>query len=436
MTIGLVCLSAVFTLALIEVVLRNSVEFIPLNYQKYLPKDVKIIAQNTKDKLVPDSYVALLGDSYAAGWGDWYRARLDETSLGNPPYHSADIIHRVSGANVLTFARPGQGSFDGIAYFPKIYHERLLARGFPLSDPSVIIVYFYEGNDLNDNIYFLNKYWSGDDPLTQDDVATLVESISAGKLRKDGPITKYLRDIEFLHQLYVAKFLYVLGKDVTNLVTNAIDGEADAEQSSTQAIPARIAGKTIEIPGPVESPPVQLTEPEVVRAVSVFEASLRYLMATYSKSELFIVYLPSPIMSYELEAATVPIRIPGGAIEQYPVSEVERMSDLVCQQVVDVAARLNARFLDTRPPIRAAAQVEPIHGPLDWYHFNKVGYKVLGTAVGRYLVEAYGDLASNGAARPPAAPAQSEFRCADIAKYEQDKAVERLGPRLQRANWN
>ena len=78
LTAGMVLASIALALVLIEIILRTSVEYMPLSYQKYLPRDVRIIAQTTKDRLIPESYVALLGDSYAAGWGDWYRARLDE----------------------------------------------------------------------------------------------------------------------------------------------------------------------------------------------------------------------------------------------------------------------------------------------------------------------------------------------------------------------
>ncbi len=425
---GMVVISIVVFLVVIEIILRNSIEYMPLKYQKYLPRDVKILAQNTKDALVPESYVALLGDSYAAGWGDWYRERLDEASLGNPPFHSADTIHRQTGLNVLTFARPGQGSFDGIAYFPRLYLRRLLSRGFALPDPSVIVIYFYEGNDLNDNLQFWDRYWGRDDLLTPVDVEGLIQKISAGELRGEGAVTAYLRGLEFIHRLYVAKFLYVLATDTANLLLQIIDQESATDEDQPNSMSVRIGSDVLRVPGPVETPPVQLTDFEVTRAVNVFESSSRYLMKQYPNSQIFIVYVPSPIMSYQLESESVPVPLPDGSVQEYPVSTVETVSDRVCEHIADVAFRLRATFLDIRPPIRTAGQAQLIHGPNDWQHFNEVGYKVLGSTVGRYLTIIFNGLQKDGKYRPVTETPMAKSRCAQIGKHDREAAA--LRPEL------
>ena len=55
-----------------------------------------------------------LGDSYAEGLGDWkaQRKRIDE------PFHSADIIHQITGRSILSFGHSAAGSAEGLVKLP------------------------------------------------------------------------------------------------------------------------------------------------------------------------------------------------------------------------------------------------------------------------------------------------------------------------------
>jgi hypothetical protein len=168
--------------------------------------------------------------------------------------------------------------------------------------------------------------------------------------------------------------------------------------------------------------------------VSVFESSARYLLQHYPRSELLIAYIPSPITSYQLDMVMVPVKLPDGSIQEYPVSRVELVSDRVCEQIADVAFELGANFLDTRPPIRAAGQAQMIHGPTDWQHFNEVGYKVLGSTVASRLTDAFNTLSKNGTSRLETETSLAKSHCARIAKYDGDEATQLLGPRTPRTD--
>ena len=143
----------------LEIFLRVYFDTLPISFVKYLPTDVRILAQSSKGKRMPENYIALLGDSYALGWGDWYMSVLESKPFDEPSYHSAHVIHDITGTDVLSFAQPGFGSFDALAYYPIRYFEMLRKRGFALPTPSKIIVYFYEGNDFGDNLALLERYW-------------------------------------------------------------------------------------------------------------------------------------------------------------------------------------------------------------------------------------------------------------------------------------
>jgi hypothetical protein len=65
---------------------------------------------------------------------------------------------------------------------------------------------------------------------------------------------------------------------------------------------------------------------------------------------------------------------------------VPARSDEICRLIQAEAARLGVGFLDTRSALRAASAKEPLHGPLDWAHFNRYGYTTLAEVLAKALV--------------------------------------------------
>src|SRR5262249_36928514 len=115
--------------------------------------DVRVFAQSSKAGSVPRDPVILLGDSYAQGLGDW----LWDTDPGwNRPFSSAHVINAVTGRDVITLGASGAGSAEGVARLPaSAYRSTQDAWYLRLPPPRVAVIYFYEGNDLNDNLRFL-----------------------------------------------------------------------------------------------------------------------------------------------------------------------------------------------------------------------------------------------------------------------------------------
>ena len=56
----------------------------------------------------------------------------------------------------MSFGRAGAGSFDGIWLEPVTQFLYINSvRGYKLSPPKHLLIFFYEGNDVYDNIQFL-----------------------------------------------------------------------------------------------------------------------------------------------------------------------------------------------------------------------------------------------------------------------------------------
>ncbi len=119
-------------------------------------KDLRILAQSSKNNLLPKGYIALTGDSYAIGAGDWLNEVRKSNVFGSPDYSPAHLIFKKTGIDVVSFGRAGAGSFDGIWSEPVsqfLYINSV--RDYGLSPPKYLLIFFYEGNDVYDNIQFL-----------------------------------------------------------------------------------------------------------------------------------------------------------------------------------------------------------------------------------------------------------------------------------------
>lgn len=311
-----------------------------------------------------DDYIALLGDSYAAGMGDWRAARRSRLE----PYHSADVIRARTGRDVLSFGRAGAGSAEGLVLHPAqaLAAERCLIFGRPRR-PSEIVFYFYEGNDLDNNLTFMEEVLNVA-PDAPDLAARAKRHFEAGYASADlgtclGYFASSLRG-------FLDTALFVLGAEPSpDVPPNAV----------------LVDGRIQTVPGPLQAPALELDPQELRAALVITEAGLAWLRHALPGTQVTVVLLPSVLTSYLPGSASVTIQIQHDGEEIQPAARVAAHSDLICQELSAVATRQNMRFVDSRPALRAAAHNALIHGPLDWGHFNRAGYVRLGETVAAVL---------------------------------------------------
>ena len=344
-------------LCIIEISLRLSYGALPISLIKYLPTDVRILAQGSKDGQVPSEYIALLGDSYAAGWGDWYLSALDSGPFEKPAYHSAHVISSNIGVDVLSFAQPAFGSFDGIAYYPARYLKMLRKRGFELGTPSDIVVYFYEGNDLADNINFLDRYWANrPEEFTKEDLQPVFQDALEQVPMNRRSIIGRLKHSEIMNASYALKFFYILAQDLGRWAQRVFDAQ-DADgifvslPEDRQTTFIRVNGKDMKLPVALETPALNLDNEEIESAFLVLELSLEYLTQYFQGARFTIVYLPAPISSYEIASDSVQVYMETATVSMYPTESIIPRSDMLCERVSQIACNVGAAFLDTRPDL-------------------------------------------------------------------------------------
>ena len=148
--------STFLIMALGELLFPKIIGKLPLRLYGLIDKDLRVLAQSSKKNQMPKDYIALTGDSYAVGAGDWLNQVLGNHFWESPDYSAAHLIHKKTGIDVVSFGRAGAGSFDGIWLEPVsqfLYINSV--RDYRLSPPKNFLIFFYEGNDVYDNIQFL-----------------------------------------------------------------------------------------------------------------------------------------------------------------------------------------------------------------------------------------------------------------------------------------
>jgi hypothetical protein len=329
-----------------------------------LPETPGVLAQTTKAHFVPHEYIAILGDSFAEGLGDALLAAGNNEARA---FHAAHVIHNLTGRDVVSFGRGGAGSAEGLVRQP----EHILAGSrclmFPtIEEPDRIFAYFYEGNDIQDNLAFGRK------------VAQAV-----GRSDRDA-IDAYLSDVYgsfaawrcHLHLFDVAARMarffyqyYVVGVDPFGY-------------KHTPGGNRLLVGEdTIDAPAPLDGPALEFSDEEIGAGMMVFDRSLAWLRARFPDVPITVVYIPSILSIYHLTGPRYRYAIQPrdeGKSDWATAAQIARNTDLICNLVRSASARHRAGFFDARPGLREAAATRLLHGPIDWEHFNEQGYRTLG----------------------------------------------------------
>jgi hypothetical protein len=402
-----------------------SQQLIPAEFRNHIPWPYSVLSQTTKISRVPREYVAIFGDSYAEGLGDWFY----ETGKS-----SADILASQLNLDVVTFGRGGASSITGVVINP-LAALRKLDHRTDIEDPKTILIYFYEGNDLDntliDNLLRQPSYfeYSGSNVLKRDTYYGYLDHILT---HYEGKINK--------HILYVREVVgswFIVSRTLWGIARQGM-GEALAYIKNTKVKvevgklsrdnvpPADVKSENLEgqelntayfgdevvaLQNIMQGPALQLDKAERLLALTIFEYCVGYITERFPEARIIIVYVPSPLSSYSL-ASDVRVEkwthlIGADSIhwawpeilikrrkyfQDRPVhfsrEEVLKSSDFIAEEIKKIAKILSVGFVDPREEMRTSFRL--LHGPKDQPHFNRVGYEILATTILKHLLATLG----------------------------------------------
>jgi hypothetical protein len=351
------------------VVLRSQLRHVPLRYQRYLHFPTRVLTQSSKHGTFPRNYVLIVGDSNAVGAGD---SLLRANPLKNGDFASQHLLHRLTGRDIISIGTPGAGSVEGIAVMPVAAYRFLNATAlYRIEAPKKILVYFYEGNDLNDNLYLLERHFYGNYDrarLTDPDYFIKFIDDMLDSQPRAGIFNQWTLPCLMLEMArsFMKPETPWYPRDRYHFFWNRV----------------KVAGRSRWLPNLMQSPALGLELGELRTSLYVFEQSLKYLQNYFPNSQITVIYIPSPLSVYELMSpqwVNIDRSSNGGHLRK--VSQVAPASDAIASAVRSITQANDMDFLDTRHSLRAAARTKFIHGPRDWYHFNQEGYRVLANAI-------------------------------------------------------
>jgi GDSL-like Lipase/Acylhydrolase family len=364
--VALVLVSLLVGYLILESVFFRLLRYADFGIRPHLPAIAGVLVQGSKQQFVPKYYLAILGDSYAEGAGDWLWNNAGNEAL---PFGPADVLHELTGRDVVSFGRGGSSSAEGLVKQPAEILAASTCSIFPtISEPAHIMAFFYAGNDIQDNLRFL------------------------GQVRTSYGVADANAVDRYLSERYASfpfwKCHLYLGDTIGRMAQFASSYHGfDLRMLSPRAPGTNrlvVAGEEVAAPAPLEAPAMEVDEPGLDAGVMVFDRSLEWLHRRLPDVPISVVYIPAPLAIYKKAGSVMLYAIEprqSGLTGTATPEAIDRNSVRLCRRVREVAIRHGAGFLDTTSALRAAAKDQPIHGPLDWDHPNEMGYRALAASM-------------------------------------------------------
>lgn len=354
----LVLTSALFAYGLLEAGMHLTVTRWPMWMYNAQCRELRTLGQTSKSAATPQPpYLAIIGDSYGSGQGDWF---AENGYNLNSRYHAANVLQDLTGRDVLSLSRAGAGNYDGAAIYAVNTYRLLNKLGFGLQAPDALVVYFYEGNDLSDNLRFKDRHYAPAYDLTQ--------------VYDDAYFARFALDMEQKHCQGTFRELqdrFFAG----NLLSRTVEGviysltkhpKAPAGGSPHTAV---VGGQTVALPASVaEDDLMHMAENDKRLGVRFFERALFRVAQVWPQARRHVVYIPAPLSLYGLAG-------PEGPSIRAASADLER-------RVAQAAAQNGFAFISATDTLRGVAAGNLIHGPTDWNHLNRKGYTALGELLG------------------------------------------------------
>jgi hypothetical protein len=368
---------------------------LPVILQRYLPYEFQSTAQSSYSRSAfsesaSKQLIAVLGDSYAVGMGDEYDSKKYQVS---PVFGTLNRIHRALNVDVIGLGHPGAGSLTGILG-SSIRQLKALqsSKRFSVPDPDYFLVYFYEGNDIDNNLEDLERRFEAVAPrsrLREEGVFKdfLQKEIISKSLSESSPLVWG----EFTFPHWIFKFLY------SDIYIRRIKGISPEEQShqNQKVISVEMKakwqpgtnvlnfeGKEYTHPDTLQAPALEMTPDEIDDALFVFNESVKMLQQYYPQSKIGVLYIPAPLSSYPIVSKKVSTqgsyhRTWKGRNNVYTKEWVSKRHLLISGRVEEFCNTRQIAFRNARQAMLKASRAKILHGTRDWDHFNENGYEIL-----------------------------------------------------------
>ncbi len=327
------------------------------------------------------NYTAILGDSNAMGSGDGYLNNNYNYSIGH-------FLFKKNNENYLIYARAGYGSISAVSNYIKLSQlENYLLFNKINNKPSTILFFFYEGNDLDENLKefeVLGKNFSNLEDYVK---FKINENIFIGMgdiIEANFPVLRLLKFtkqhlINLTQEVNILSGIYdrikkIFGKNVI-LANKELLGNEKKSYWTNETKNGNI--KDIR---PIESAAGDLNIKQKIKSLEIFFESILYLKSWEKKDNIKIVFLPSPATAYDwVDPINYYPRYSKGDLDFKMITKAdnEKKSKFIREKIELFSKKNNIQFIDLTNKIKEKTRTNVLHGPIDWIHFNVSGYEFI-----------------------------------------------------------
>src|SRR5262245_16514110 len=275
--------------------------------------------------------MALIGDSNAQGAGDWL---LSVDAFRNPPFYSAHLLYERTGRDVISFGASGAGSLRAMGTEPQAYLNTLQRSWrYRLADPELLLVYFYEGNDLQDNLRDLDHTYfeGGFDAARLYDGAYFRDFVRATASART-PVAEEYETWHWTDNLFLLRFVLRAFRAAFDRSLQETPPLLDWSRADVSR--ARIGGGEVPLPNGLQGPPLELSAEELELALWTDAQGFALLRERFPRTRALVIYLPAPLAVYRITSAEVDVQVQrGDGPTRFPRAALAESSDLVCRRI-------------------------------------------------------------------------------------------------------
>jgi hypothetical protein len=193
--------------------------------------------------------------------------------------HAAHVIHDLTGRDVVSFGRGGASSAEALVREPVHILAGSRCLFFPtIEEPSQIFAYFYEGNDVQDNLAFAKK-------VAQKFGRADRQAVDA-YLSND-----YARFTMWRCHLYLG--------DAASRVWSLLYRHYYVGINPLPQMPLGtmllVGGKMIDGPAPLDGPALEVDDEDIQAGIAIFDRSLSWLRSRFPQVPITVVYVPAAL---------------------------------------------------------------------------------------------------------------------------------------------
>ena len=261
-------------------------------------------------------------------------------------------------------------------------------------EPHQILIVFYEGNDLINNLHEVQHRGLQIDNISQENFKQQIERLikdESAELESGFSFTDHIACWNITDGL-LKNYLNKFSRESDNII-DPIKGEIFNQSPENQGKPnepeniALVSGKKISL-GYLEGPALHLTNNEINLSLEITKQSFNYIKKKFPQSQIDVVYLSTALSLYDFNNSKLrpaplnfDIKRETSRDRIFSQQEVKLKNMHLRRALESISKAIKIGFIDTTDSMANIAKNYRLHGPRDPIHLNRLGYESFANSI-------------------------------------------------------